>query len=123
MSREYAVGLLGTGFLETYGEPTTSVEEARATLARTLILFSNRTDDSDARRFSNIQLITRDDTDPEWRPVEDAAQHTLQAVFARMSVEFHRIGTGVIQGYDLSRLFNRLSRDLGATSNPEEFDS
>ncbi len=57
-----------------------------------------------------------------WETVEDPAKETIQRVFAEVARAGRRIGSGVVQGNDLYRIFSDALRQVGGDQNPEEFD-
>jgi hypothetical protein len=116
---EYAAGYGHNGPYETVRVEDNSVgtiEHARAALAKLI------SDHGDELWLIDPRLVRRDGPNHPWETVEDPAKETIQRVFAEVARTGRRIGSGVVQGNDLYRIFSDALRQVGGDQNPEEFD-
>lgn len=115
---EYAVGHQSLNSEWSSDTDSTTFEAASRDLIRLTLIFGHEDWAHDLR------VIKRSEKSPGWRPVHDHAAELLAEAMADVAGQFSANGRNIMQGVDLHRMFNRLSKSVAATlpSVSQEFD-
>lgn len=117
---EYAIGEQGmdesTWHVDTEGLAT--YEAANRALMRTMIQGRN------SDWLGDPQIIKRSDRHPHWQPVHDHAAEVLAEVLEDIRLDFGTIGSGIVQGSDVAKIFRKRALIVRNTlpNQNEEYD-
>lgn len=117
---QYAIGEQGmdeSWHIDVEGLP----DYEAATRALTRYLVESRNSDW----TQDPQIVKRSDRHPAWQPVKDHAAELLAEVLEAVRLDFATIGSGIVQGSDVAKIFRKralILRNVTDLQGTEEYD-